>query len=80
MIFFCPADHVPDWQPRILLGMVEARSVNVKNIRTHKHTHIQHVGRLIKKSDTNRSVTKMGENISLCSAYTVNVEISRRHD
>ena len=22
-------DHVPDWQPRILLGMVEARSVNV---------------------------------------------------
>ena len=30
LIFFCPADHVPDWQPRILLGMVEARSVNVK--------------------------------------------------
>ena len=27
--FSCPADHVPDWQPRILLGMVEARSVNV---------------------------------------------------
>ena len=26
---FCPADHVvPDWQPRILLGVVEARSVN----------------------------------------------------
>ena len=23
--------HVPVWQPRILLGMVEARSVNVKN-------------------------------------------------
>ena len=21
LIFFCPADHVPDWQPRILLGM-----------------------------------------------------------
>ena len=21
-----PADHVPDWQPRILLGMIEARS------------------------------------------------------
>ena len=19
LIFFCPADHVPDWQPRILL-------------------------------------------------------------
>ena len=33
LIFSCPADHVPDWQPRIiLLGMVEARSVNnVKN-------------------------------------------------
>ena len=30
LIFFCPADHVPDWQPRLLLGMVEARSVNVK--------------------------------------------------
>ena len=30
MIFFYPADHVPDWQPRILLGIVEARSVNVK--------------------------------------------------
>ena len=30
LIFFCPADHVPDWQPRILLGMVEALSVNVK--------------------------------------------------
>ena len=30
LIFFCPADHVPDWQPRVLLGMVEARSVNVK--------------------------------------------------
>ena len=30
LIFFCPADHVPDWQPRIVLGMVEARSVNVK--------------------------------------------------
>ena len=26
---------VPDWQPRLLLGMVEARSVNVK----HTHTH-----------------------------------------
>ena len=34
LIFFCPADHVPDWQPRILLGMVEARSVNVKKTTT----------------------------------------------
>ena len=30
LIFFCPADHAPDWQPRILLGiMVEARSVHI---------------------------------------------------
>ena len=35
LIFFCPADHVPDWQPRILLGMVEARSVNVKKTTTN---------------------------------------------
>ena len=34
LIFFCPADHVPDWQPRVLLGMVEARSVNVKKATT----------------------------------------------
>ena len=34
LIFFCPADHVPDWQPRILQGMVEARSVNVKKTTT----------------------------------------------
>ena len=34
-MFSCPADHVPGWQPRMLLGMVEARSVNVKN----KHTY-----------------------------------------
>ncbi|CAM9745333.1 unnamed protein product [Ascophyllum nodosum] len=32
----CPADHVPDWQPRVLLGMVEARSVNVKKTTTSK--------------------------------------------
>ena len=37
LIFFCPADHVPDWQPRVLLGMVEARSVNVKKTTTTKH-------------------------------------------
>ena len=30
LISFCPADHVPDWQPRIVLGMVEALSVHVK--------------------------------------------------
>ena len=32
--YYCPADHVPDWQPRVLLGMVEARSVNVKKTTT----------------------------------------------
>ena len=37
--FSSPADHVqystvPDWQPRILLGMVETRSVSLKN--THR--------------------------------------------
>ena len=39
LIVFCPAD-VPDWQPRIiLLGMVEARSVNnVKKTTTTKTT------------------------------------------
>ena len=36
LIFFCPADHVPDWQPRVLLGMVEARSVNVKKTTTQQ--------------------------------------------
>ena len=34
LIFSCPTDHVPDWQPRIVLGTVEARSVNVKNTTT----------------------------------------------
>ena len=34
LIFSCPADHVPDWQPRAVLGMVEARSVNVKKTTT----------------------------------------------
>ena len=34
LISFCPADHVPDSQPRILLGMVGARSVNVKKTTT----------------------------------------------
>ena len=40
LIFFCPADHVPDWQPRVLLGMVEARSVNVKKTTTTTHSTI----------------------------------------
>ena len=39
LIFFCPADHVPDWQPRMLLGTVEARSVNVKKTTTVTRVH-----------------------------------------
>ena len=39
LIFFCPADHVPDWQPRILLGTVEARSVKVKKTIVPRHPH-----------------------------------------
>ena len=35
LISFCSTDHVPDWQPRIVLGTVEARSVNVKKTTTH---------------------------------------------
>ena len=31
LVFSCLPDHVPDWQPRILLGVIGARSVNVKN-------------------------------------------------
>ena len=34
LIFFCPADHVPDGQTHIVLGIVEARSVNVKKTTT----------------------------------------------
>ena len=44
LIFFCPADHVPDWQPRVLLGMVEARSVNVKKTTTTTTTSRGHTG------------------------------------
>ena len=50
LIFFCPADHVPDWQPRVLLGMVEARSVNVKKTTTT-------VGAPEKYCDTSKCMT-----------------------
>ena len=43
LIFFCTADHVPDWQPRVLLGMVEARSVNVKKTTTRSR-RVQIIG------------------------------------
>ena len=35
LIFVSSADHVPVWQPRILLGIVEARSINVKKTTTN---------------------------------------------
>ena len=41
LIFSCPTEHVMVWQPRILLGMVEAQSVNVKNAHRHTHTTVQ---------------------------------------
>ena len=40
--FSFPADHVPDWHPRILLGMVEARSVDVNNTTQQLHTDSVH--------------------------------------
>ena len=39
-MFFCQAHYVPDWQPRMLLGVVEARSVNVNTTHTHTHKYI----------------------------------------
>ena len=41
--FSCPAIHVQDWQPRMLLDMVQARSVSLKkkkHTHTHTHTHL----------------------------------------
>ena len=53
LISFCPADHVPDWQPRIVLGMVEARSVNnVKKKLKHSHSYY-FVYRLIQQHNFN---------------------------
>ena len=40
-IFSCPADHIPDWQRRILLGMAEARSVTVKNIYWKEYVGVE---------------------------------------
>ena len=45
LIFFCPADHVPDWQPRVLLGMVEARSVNLKKTTTNNVHQLHFINR-----------------------------------
>ena len=37
-LFLSSRPRVPDWQPRIVLGMVEARSVNVKKTTTTTST------------------------------------------
>ena len=47
LIFFCPADHVPDWQPCVLLGMVEARSVNVKKTTTTSRSQGKTISRTV---------------------------------
>ena len=48
LIFLCPPDHVPVWPPRILLGMVEDRSVNVKNVRARTHiVFVSHISTCI---------------------------------
>ena len=39
LVFYCPADHVLDWQPCTLLDMVEVRSVNMNNATTTLHLH-----------------------------------------
>ena len=47
LIFSCPADPVPDWQPprSISLGMVEARSVYY--VKNTQHTVLRGIERLI---------------------------------
>ena len=61
LISFCPADHVPDWQPRILLGMVEARSVNVKK---QQHTT------LLQNSTGLHAVLVMAMQFIICNNYS----------
>ena len=76
LIFFCPADHVPDWQPRVLLGMVEARSVNVKKTTTTTtllpfvttiHTL---TGTVVEYSTTNSTLLKKNLNASRPSEHS----------
>ena len=66
LIFFCPADHVPDWQPRVLLGMVEARSVNVKKTTTTTSMLQQ----IIVHASTKKSYTDNCFPLSLCMEST----------
>ena len=54
---FLSTDHVPDWKPRILLSMVEARSVNVNN--THTHTGAQGTLSLSKNCTSRESVSPL---------------------
>ena len=66
LIFFCPADHVPDWQPRVLLGMVEARSVNVKKTTTTPRPLLLGAGRprwlIVNEGKNNVAVAEIGMN------------------
>ena len=68
LIFSCPADYVPDWQPRILLGMVEARSVNVKN--THIHT-------LIPPKEDQRMTRMTGPDCAVVCSFTNRPRVCR---
>ena len=77
LIFFCPADHVPDWQPRVLLGMVEARSVNVKKTTTTTTTKLllyntsrQCDGTLFLASETTTRVAHIGGAATLPQSRT----------
>ena len=75
LIFFCPADHVPDWQPRVLLGMVEARSVNVKKTTTttQKKRHFQRN----KKETKEKRTQMMTKNSSVTNCYNCMYIISK---
>ena len=66
LVFSFPADHVvPGRQPRILLGMVEARSINnVKNI--HAHTLTSHTIRCLAKLNTYEPSSEHPPNEGLC--------------
>ena len=66
LTFSCPADHVPDCQPRILLGMVEARSVNVKKrtITTLENCFIKQSENLKYRTTENEYHLGTGKNTS----------------
>ena len=41
--------YVPDWQPRVLLGMVEARSVNVKKTTTTTQQGLEKINEVVRR-------------------------------